>query len=305
MVQVSWDVDNLKVLWNSGKVDACCCSGTEYATSDCCCFLNPDTDAWSSGTTYANGDLCEYSTKTWESLQDNNTNHTPAENTWWHKVSDAVSCGNTHWNDYSPYGGPGKTPKYVSVTFSGITRFSGYYECSSAGILPFSNPNRTFILTHIAGCNWGCGALPDPSPYSDACAHPDVWPYDYWLCHLFGWEGGYTSQLILFHGPFNSDDCCVTFMSDEIASKCSVFDGGAINNAISTTYSYLPRGGYQGTASINPGRNIVGWSFPVDWVIGNTVIYNDIVYICKITHTSSSVLTPTNTTYWAVLTECT
>jgi hypothetical protein len=173
--KVSWDVDNLKVLYRptGNKVDACCCLTAEYSVNDCCCFLDPSTDAWSSGTTYAVDDLAEYSGKTWSSLQNNNLNHAPAENTWWHKVSDAISCGNTNWDAYPPYGGPGKTPKYITATFSGITGWDAgdYQDCFP------TTPNRTFVLIHSGDCEWGCftGAKPWDEYEEDEFPIPAGW----------------------------------------------------------------------------------------------------------------------------------
>lgn len=301
---VSWDVDNLKVLYRPTvtKVDACCCLSAEYSTADCCCFLDPDTDAWSSGTTYADGDLCEYNTKTWESLQNNNLNHTPTENTWWHKVSDAVSCGNTDWNTYQPYGGAGKTPEYLTITFSGITNYlTG--DCTSSGISPNPSPNRTFVVARSNtpyNCYWQCGNYPGGGTWvgDTECQDPSEWAPDHWFVQVALYPDGTTGWVFLWHSPF--EDCghpCEIFKA-YVNPGCSIV-GNTINNGLSY---------YGGTATVSVGANLSTWQISHPYVVGNTVFLTSTAYICKANHTSTINNMPGSgidwTTYWAILTDC-
>lgn len=111
---------------------------------DCCCFLDPSTPTWDSGTTFAAGDLCEYGTATYRSLQAGNTNHLPTDTSWWEIASESQACGNTDWDSCAPYGGPDGTPPYYTVTAK-ITFPSGatvnyYSDKLGADSLPFDPP---------------------------------------------------------------------------------------------------------------------------------------------------------------------
>jgi hypothetical protein len=96
---------------------------------------------WSMWITYSNDDLVTYGGLPFQSLQDNNFNRNPASSpewwepavnkgynpfeymgpwNWWHLLSLVASCGNETWNDYPPYGGRGKSPKFYKLTLSGI-----------------------------------------------------------------------------------------------------------------------------------------------------------------------------------------
>lgn len=156
-MQVGWDVDNLKLLVKDGKVCESCCGVNQEYGNDCCCFMDDDTLAWSSGTTYALDALAESSGKTYKSLQNSNLNHAVSDASWWVKVSDIVDCGNANWNSYAPFGGVGKTPLYYTFSMTGIM---GSYPlaqgpplwCTDKGLYP----DTTWTLTQDATdkCLW-------------------------------------------------------------------------------------------------------------------------------------------------------
>jgi hypothetical protein len=84
------------------------------------------------------------------------------ETGWWAAVSFVRACGNENWNAYPPFGGVGKTPKYLKVTFSGISTdpnsqclCEDEFEDCETNKTKF-NPNQSFILTQDSGCRWGC-----------------------------------------------------------------------------------------------------------------------------------------------------
>lgn len=172
---------------NKDLCKTCCGFG-----SDCCCFIDPTPDAWSSTTTYIIDDLVAYSWGTYRSLQNNNLNHRPSDAVWWTQIS-SRNCGNEDWNKYSPYGGPGKTPKYLTIEFSGIV----YQDIGFCG-WP-STPNRKFLLTQSgAGCYWIGGT----EPANCLSCEGDSWRV----------ELGLRTHLYLYHagGPAFFD-CIYTF----------------------------------------------------------------------------------------------
>ncbi|MFA5239603.1 MAG: hypothetical protein WC476_07860 [Phycisphaerae bacterium] len=134
--------------------------GCPFATDDCGCFLDPATPDWDSNSVYAAGNLVEYGGATYESNADNNINNTPSSSpAWWTKVSNTVSFGNPNWNAYPPFGGIGKTPKYMKVIFSGIGLGWGGL-CGWPQDPP--GPNREFILTQTGNCAYSCRTTPSP-----------------------------------------------------------------------------------------------------------------------------------------------
>lgn len=136
------------LLSSNGKMCRSCCF--TFASNDCCCFLDPATNAYDSAHSYSIDDLCEKSGLTWKSLQNGNLDHTPETSpTWWTQVSDIVSCGNVNWNSISPFGGPGKTPflykAVVTETFPADITAKRYVR-----------PNGTYILSQESNfpCKW-------------------------------------------------------------------------------------------------------------------------------------------------------
>ncbi len=153
--------------------------GCPFASNDCCCFLDPSTPTWDSNTVYGIGNLVEYWNATYKSNADNNINHQPYNNpAWWTKVSNTVSCDNENWNAHPPFGGIGKSPKYLSLTISGAPTLSPQQlfnaacatscdyspgNCDDLGPSPTRIPsfsshiNRTYILSGGKNCCYGCG----------------------------------------------------------------------------------------------------------------------------------------------------
>jgi len=141
--------------------DSCC---VEFADSDCCCFQDPAPAQWSSTTTYVWGDCVMYnSLQYYSKYLTDNLNHLPTDTQYWTRY---YPCNDDKWNDYLPFGGIGKTPKYISVTFSGIpwppSNWEHFPDCyiSEEKILAAGTPNRKFILTGGGGCNWSYTEYP-------------------------------------------------------------------------------------------------------------------------------------------------
>lgn len=178
-------------------------SSYEYG-QDCCCFLDPDTPDWDAVTTYSLGDIVEQANSgTYRSKADNNLNHAVTETDWWTKLSNAWSCGNADWNAYSGYGGIGRTPKYMTVRFSGIIAFGG-----GCGAWP-SRANRKFNLIQTSACVWACG------PTSRSCEATEPWTDDdRWVCKLYMGLNLNDFVIILYHKPFEDlspQGCCKAF----------------------------------------------------------------------------------------------
>jgi len=90
---------------------------------DCCCFLDPSTPTWVTDHNFSYRDLCEHDTKTYrcitphKSAAINEPNVGADWQLYWLVASTIQACGNSNWNSYPPFGGPGRTPKYYSLTW--------------------------------------------------------------------------------------------------------------------------------------------------------------------------------------------
>jgi len=84
--------------------------------NDCCCFLDPDTVAYNAGTNYMTGDLCTDSGKTYRSIVDDNQGNAVGDTDYWEVCANTVSCANSTWDDYYPYGGCGRSPAIYTIT---------------------------------------------------------------------------------------------------------------------------------------------------------------------------------------------
>lgn len=126
------------------------------------CFLDDTIPQWSSVTTYSFGDIVWNNVGSkgngtygcFRSKQDNNLNHQPnCPDAWWTQISEVYPSGNPDWNAWPPYGGFGKTPKYLMLTFTGFSALGG-------GIQGWPQnppgPNRTFILSQSDNYRWYC-----------------------------------------------------------------------------------------------------------------------------------------------------
>jgi len=125
---------------SSGKVLAVNYEVDEsFADSECsnCCFVPPPVlDDWDNETTYQIGDLVVRSDWAWSSLQNNNLNHVPylTEGTWWEKLCYGIPCeGNDGYDDYPPFGGCHKTPKYYTMHWDDSL---GNINCPISGPIP-------------------------------------------------------------------------------------------------------------------------------------------------------------------------
>lgn len=116
---------------------------------DCCCFLDPDTLTYSSIVTYDINDRVEYIGNTYNSRQDNNLNNTPSSSpAWWELISDEVSCENDGWDSFPPFGGIGRTPKFYSVTFTGVRL------CATGELWEEINTTHTLTQRFDNPCVW-------------------------------------------------------------------------------------------------------------------------------------------------------
>jgi hypothetical protein len=109
----------------SGKLQARKTSSDPiFNNIDCCCFLKTY-DNYSVGEVYSQGDYVRYGitgTRMYKSLKDLNVNNTPSISPlWWEFVGFYDrSCGDDEFDQYFPFGGAGRSPKYYTVTISGL-----------------------------------------------------------------------------------------------------------------------------------------------------------------------------------------
>ncbi len=168
---VQFDLSSSKVIFDSTQ------KKVQYLNifgSDNCCFLDPDAPVWNSEITYNIDDIVVYGAYGfYKSLQNNNLNHTPnpsATNEWWAKLNNLSPCNNANWNLHPPFGGIGKTPKYIKLTISNapedlpigsktescVSTCDGYSGCcedhevymQKDSPVRNSDINRSFILTN-------------------------------------------------------------------------------------------------------------------------------------------------------------
>jgi hypothetical protein len=278
--------------------------GCPFASNDCGCFLDPCTPIWNSGTTYSEEDLAEHSGYTYQSNAGNNTNHNPYNNpVWWTKVSNTVSSGCEDWDSTSPYGGIGKTPKYISVTFSGIKT----PVCDPEwGPDPRTTVNRTFVLTGGGSCGWSCF---EEGVTINGCQHS-------WYCWLTLSNG--RVYLELDTNCKGEESCwdCIIFQNevDTLTVACGGgLDGLVISNEITGEACRVKPDDYKGggQATIILGGSVVPelWVSLHDYEVGDEVIGSDNkTYICAIAHTSALTDKPINganwETYWGLAEGC-
>ena len=298
MVQVAWSTSNLKVYTaRDGSATVCesCCDGLAESfrpgdgSYDCCCFLDPSTEAWDSQTTYNTGGLAEYNNATWKSLQDNNLNHSPSVGAWWTVVSGTTNCGNSDWDTTPPYGGPGKTPLYYRVTFFDVE------ECGTACKSWPGDLNTVFKLKSVyAGgrqCRWS------RNPYDHDCSMPSEGD-DYWRVTIdLQVTYPYGRFLSATHDSFeDTGNCCSAFLGE--IPKCQT--QGQVDNGYVFCDVENGAGGY---ATIEPW-NVGPWEVNHEYFAGDDVEHHGGIYHCILGHTSSHANEPGEgiswETYWNI-----
>jgi len=312
MVTAAWDTSNLVALYRDGVQCTSCC--TEFVPgsppTDCCCFLDPDTNVWNAGITYGLGDLAEGAGGgTYESLQDNNLNHAVGDGDWWDLVSSATSCGNVNWDSNPPYGGPGKTPAIFSLTFKVTWLTSGL--------------TTTY---HSDNLTWGSQSPPQPvasCPYYDGATTE---------------SGGKTVIAWLYlRGTTSIPTTNTVFAVRNSNYECNPFDlaltGDTIINVAAVMGACDIRNTYECTSSSPPGNcclirstnktleewewgsieiswhpgAIPEWDECTDYDVGDIVAWEGVFYECKVAHNAGTPPTcegkkePPNEDYWEVL----
>jgi len=253
--------------------------GCPFASNDCGCFLDPSTPTWDSNTTYSTGDLvedCYYGCYTYKSNAGNNINHRPRYNpAWWTKVSNTISNGNDNWDGYPPFGGIGKSPKHLSVTFSGIERgdyCEPFGQCS-CNPLQLPTPNRRFIVTQggesvcssDGGCFYSCDSGPIPQSETD----PPIWHVEVYF------DSSYmTVSLTVFS--------YADYGSGYNICDCDVFICGRTD-----INGYPPN-----------GCLLIEWENNFDYIVGDLIGNNDVQYYCKSSHKSSTSNRPGEGANW-------
>ena len=218
--------------------------------ADCGCFLDATILEWSSVTTYSLGDYAHSGPCggfTCISKVDNNLNHMLTATDWWTKVSEASPLGNASWNDFPPFGGFGKTPLTLRVTFSGISwggDGGGGRGCDTYGSppnveqylpdgWPQSGPNRIFLATQhpIASCRWTCTSPPSAaggwSVYIDMCDDMTVYLRSLWA---FPWSvGTYFPVTSYTHNQSIGFRCIQAHIASLSTVPPGIVNGGGVN----------------------------------------------------------------------------
>jgi len=203
---------DVKVQFNSSTLKASYDAGEDKIQisnpygNDCCCFLDPSTPDWVISTAYSVQNLVEHDTKTYRCIQlhTSTADDEPSVGAnwanYWSAASTAQACGNTNWDICSGYGGIGKTPKYLTVTFSGIIHTGD--TCDLWPPSPNTNPNRQFVLKQnsIISCEYNCG------PFFKIGSDCSDWDPDRWAVKLVLNSG----NVRLYHEG-GGEGCCIAF----------------------------------------------------------------------------------------------
>ncbi|MGB8226562.1 MAG: hypothetical protein WCE45_06845, partial [Sedimentisphaerales bacterium] len=219
------------------------------------------------------------------------------------------SCGNPNWNAYPPFGGPGKTPKYITVTFSDIGGWGGINGWAKGG------PNRKFVLSYNGGCSWSCSTIP---------ASDGSW----WYCginnggisleshHVASWRIGWTyaAGVTVTMGDDQGYDCKLSHISNnnnkpgEGANWEACWDGpydlhgGHCDDYACYCIAFAAQVG-SWNEWYEPWHAYWGWNFGY-YNAGNVVRVDETDYICIMDHCGYSNTKPGEgsgwQTYWAV-----
>lgn len=266
---------------------------------DCCCFLDPNTPAWDSEVIYAAGDFVLGAVSgIMRSLQDNNLNHALGDTDWWEIASLTDPCGNAGWDDVLPFGGPGKTPLYYTITC--IINW------------PVSGLKTTFYSSNLLfaeSCEWVTATGPSGT---DSDGNP------------------FNALLDL---RFGSQTRVTLARSDQGGAICT---DAVIPNIGDTTYNFIARGnnanvlcliaadGFGFSAvpvgcvkrrvSVDPdeveipssGGDILiawrpgvylAWDSSISYIVGDCAAHEGVFYRCIAGHTNQE---PPNASYWEV-----
>jgi len=309
----------------------------EYG-SDCCCFLDTSVDEWSSVVTYNMGDEAWLEWATYRSKVDNNLNHSPSSSPdWWTKISDTRECGNSDWNKYAPtYGGYGKTPKYLTVKFSGIGGSGGLNGW------PYDppGPNRSFVLSQLT-YEWGHCDYTCITPHSILGRYAvgvylfygKYLPYRYyqivlrslwystWAIGCYYVENEYVDQggdskwrckqnhtsTAENKPPVDGDNDYwedIGIGCDDDWCGCLAFAAGSssceIGVEVENELSSSECSDCEGTAIVKIGRKLTQpWTLGENYSMGDSVVGTGGLYVCKQNHTATINDKPETGANWA------
>ncbi len=248
----------------------------EFATDDCCCFLDPTIPEWSPLIYYP----VEYivkrtpTTDCWKCIQPH-INQTPSEGAYWTKKSGSIPCGNSDWDRYWPYGGFGLTPKYYTVTAR---------RCDTQNLHCFEsgwNPDNGYPVDpgSAESCNWSL-------------------IFDGFRCD--GTLSGIQSSVSVglnYTGPLSADPATlITFVVGGVPNIWIEPPCKIAGTAINLHKHFIPPHGH-GFVSWYPGKIDV-WKDDQEYEPTNVVTWKGVFYYCILEHTNQE---PPNSTYWKVL----
>ena len=178
---------------------------------------------------------------------------------------DGTGClSNPDWDEWPPFGGPGKTPAIYTATID------GFGTCPYPTGLP--DINGVWHLP-ILNCSW---------PLGEAC----------WK--LVTSIGGVTVTFsLILCNSFTFPQFQVGIVGDTLfrrdpAIQCDIVVDNAPNFFAGCAYS--------GTVSWRPGQ-ILAWDSGTGYVIGDMVAHEGVFYVCTADNTNQE---PPNATYWDV-----
>lgn len=277
----------------NSKLCSDCCVPSIFAPDDCCCFLNPDSDAYNAGTTYAESDLAEHASGTYQSLQDNNLNNPLVDTDWWEKVSNNTSCENANWNSVPPFGGPGSTPAHYTFTFKvtwAVSALTTTYH--SIALIP---------LGLVVTCPYVDDFTTEESDGNNVHSFVNV-------------RGFFGVSTATFIGFRNTNRSCaggaLFFTGDTIINvaafvgacniagtyECS-HDGGACCMVRSTDFDLSTTENGSVVCAWRPGQ-IPAWNSGIGYVIGDVVAHEGVFYECTADNTNQE---PPNGAFWVVV----
>lgn len=313
MVQVAWDVDNLRVLTRNGIICETCCA--QYTTGDHCCFLNPNAPLWSNLTTYAKGEEVKQSgwvNYIFRSKMDGNINHPPGTSpTWWLKSTEEA-CDNAYWDNYPPYYGVGRTPMYLKLTAYGIK----LCKCRSPWGLwneyaseENSMINRAYILPFDSlNSHWKC------TTSNGIVVQVDI-PGSYWIAisivtpYMYRFE----QDCMQGQGLYFGGHAFIYSSTDYVAKDKCLFDGTIYPNMMGKAdpqgdcnYSGNERGDSMfGHVKLEIFKGWDDWYDNTDYIAGHSVKCDGVLYTCIIDHLSDASNRPGTgenwQNYWIVL----
>ncbi len=197
---------------------------------------------------------------------------------------DGAGCGsNPDWDEWPPFGGPGKTPATYTLAIE------GYITCPVPKNSPAPDINGVWDLA-IYSCSWpsgeACWAL------STSIGGIDV-GFSLTLCNSFTMVPKFVVS-----APGET-----LFLRDILGDCKIVVD--SVANFFTGCGNPGDRSGYGGTVSWRPGT-IGAWDECTDYEVGDMVAHEGVFYICIQAHAAGTPPTcagskePPNASYWDV-----